>query len=437
MNHSNKSLKINSNKYLVDKNKYYNIKINIIGNSLIHAPGFNKDYVEYTIRVKTSYGKWTFKKRYEEFCKLHNKLVNKVPQIKEFFPPKRFFKNSESTIKERTKSFNKYFKFLEDKINIFLFDDIINFLFIEKGTIGLMIKKYNMLKINEENNIYSSLKESFRKKNKNEDEKDTKLVYQNISENDIIEILNNENYYNAILEFEKKRQNSFDWDEPSNITPNTFVIREFLYNLSENIENKVDIIQTFENFLQKQTKWIKFSKKEINELFIGFDEEEIGDEDEFIRTRTYERPENNNYGHSNFQLLDNKKYSKTIESDDEEQKEQTKIPGLFQQIGDYNKNVFSSVGSLDLLEKLLNSEYNPDNEIYINIFKNMKIYEYNYMKLNNLIKNNVGGNKTNVKAMKLLYLIFNDKKWEKYKKEIIPDDNVYKQYNNFIKNFSE
>ena len=96
-----------------------------------------------------------------------------------------------------------------------------------------------------------------------------------------------------------------------------------------------------------------------------------------------------------------------------------------------------AVGCLDLLEKLLNTEYNPDYEIYINIYKNMKIYEYNYLKLNNIIKHNIGGNKVNVKAMKLLSLIFSDKKWEKYKSEIITDETVYKQYNNYINTFSE
>ena len=436
MSNKNKSLKLN-NYYIGTQNKFYKIKANITGNSFVHVSGFNKDYVEYNICVKTIYGKWTFKRTYDEFCKLNNKLVNKVPEIKDLFPPKRFFKNSESTIKERIKYFNKYLKFLFNKVNIFSFDDIINFFYIEKAIIGLIIKKYNMLKIGEENYIYTSLNEEFNKKSKKEDEKDKKLVYQNIKDEDIINILNNENYYNAILEYEQKRQISFDWDEPNNVTPNTFVIREFIYNLSEKIENKADIIQNFESFLQKQTKWIKLSKKEITELFIGYDEEEnVEEEDDFNRTRTYEIQESNNK-YSFFKWFDKKKNSKTIESDDEEEKEQNKIPGLFQQIGDFNKNVFSAVGSLDLLEKLLNSEYNPDNEIYISVFQNMQIYQYNYMKLNNIIRNNIGGNKTNIKAMKLLHLIFSDKKWEKYEKEIISDENVYKQYINYVKHSSE
>ena len=434
MNNSNKSLKLNSNKYIGEKNKFYRIKSNITGGDLIHLPGFNNDYVEYTVNMKTDYGKWTFKKRYEDFNKLNSILVNNIPEIKEYFPPKRFFKNSENTINERIRYFKKYLKFLLNKINIFFFEDIINFIYLEKGMIGLFIKKYNMLKIGEENHIYSSLKEAFNRKSNNE------INIQNIPEEENISFLNNDNYYNSILEFEKKRQISFYWDEPSSVTPNTFVIREFLHNLSEKIENKADIIQNFESFLQKSNKWIKLNKKEILELFIGFDEEveENESEKELNRTRTYERRPQDNIKYSLFNWFDKDKNSKSksVVYEDEEN-EQSRIPGLFQQIGDYEKNVFCSVGSLDLLEKLLNTEYNPDCEIYINIFKNMKIYEYNYMKLNNIIKKNIGGNKANIKAMKLLSLIFSDKKLEKYRKEIITDESVFKQYTNYINNFVE
>ena len=95
------------------------------------------------------------------------------------------------------------------------------------------------------------------------------------------------------------------------------------------------------------------------------------------------------------------------------------------------------MGSLNLLEKLLNDQYNPDYDKYLNIFKNLKIYEFNYMKLNDIIKNNVGGNKTNIKAIKILSIIFSDKKFEKYQKEIIKDESVYNEYINFLNNSFE
>ena len=423
------SLKLINNKYKIEKNKYYSIKANITESNRIHVSGFKNDYIEYTVKIRTSYGKWTFKKRYEDFSKLNNKLIVFIPELNEFFPPKRLFKNSQNTIKERILLFNNYLKIILNNINIFAFEEIIDFICLEKAIIGLIIKKYNMLKINEENYVYSSLKDIFSRK-------DRKLSFQEIPEKDIMTCLNNDNYYDSILDFEKKRLISFSWNEPSSITPNTFVIREFLRNLSENIDKKGDIFECFENFLQKQPKWIKFTKKEINELFVGFYENSNEkDEEEISRRRYTERTYNDNNNKDGlFNWFDN--YSKTVKNIEEEN-EQNKISGLFQQIGNYENNVFVSVGSLELLEKLLNGEYNPDSETYINVFQNMKIFEFKYMKLNNLIKKNIGGNKINLKAMKLLSLIFLDKKFENYKYEIITDEDVNRQFTNYIDKYCE
>jgi len=262
----NKNNKILNKIYLIEKQKFYKIKAKIIGYSLIHLAGFNNDYVEYTISVKTDYGNWKFKKRYEEFFKLNNELINKIPEINEYFPPKRVFKNSESTIKERIKYFNKYLKFLLNKINIFLFNDIINFIHLDVAILGLIIKKFNMLKLNlKEDYIYESLTETFTKsKLKEKFKKDE-------DNNDNFSSLNN-NYFNSIYEYEKNRENSYEWDEPQSITPASFVIRELLKNLCEDDSNKDDIFKTFESFLQQRRKWVKFSTKDITELFLGFDE---------------------------------------------------------------------------------------------------------------------------------------------------------------------
>jgi len=426
----NKNNKILNKIYIIEKKKFYQIKAKIIGYSVVHSTG-NNENVEYKISVKTDYGIWNFKKTYEEFVKLNNELINKIPEINEYFPPKRvFFKNSESKIKERIKYLNKYLKFLMNKTNIFLFSEIINFVNLDIGILGLLIKKYNMLKLNIEGDyIYENLTEIFTKyKLEKEDKKDE----------DNFSYLNNENYFNTIYEYEKNRQKSFDWDEPESISPSSFVIREFLKNLCDENANKDNIIKTFESFLQQRKKWVNFSTKDITELYLGFDELIIeNDEDN-------KEEKENKKSIALFQWIDeNSKIKENIdnisdENDNEEiEDDEIKIPGLFQQIGDYQKNVFSAIGSLNLLEKLLNDEYNPDYEKYISIFKNLKFYQYNYMKLNDIIKNNIGGNKTNLKALKILTIIFSDKKWEKYLKEIITDENVYNEYINFLNNFSE
>ena len=435
-----KNNKILNKIYIIEKKKIYRIKAKITGYSLIHLSGFNNDYVEYSISVRTDYGNWNFKKRYEEFAKLNNELIYKIPEINDYFPPKRVFKNSESTIKERIKYFNKYLKFLLNKINIFLFNDIINFINLNIGILGLIIKKYNMLKINlEEDYIMESLSEIF-SKNKleinNKEEKDK-------NNDDNFSYLNNDNYYESIYLYEKNRQNSFDWNESQYMYPSSFVIREFLRNLCEENAKKDDIIQTFESFLQQRRKWVNFSTNDINELYLGFDEIIKDDDDDIEIDGNKIEPENKKsvalfqWVNENQKTNENNDENKIEFDSDDNEKEEIKIPGLFQQIGDYQNNILSSIGSLNLLEKLLNDQYNPDYEKFINIFKNLKLYQFNYMKLNDIIKNNIGGNKTNEKAMKILTIIFSDKKWEKYKKEIITDEVVYNEYINFVNNFQD
>ena len=435
-----KNNKILNKIYIIEKKKIYRIKAKITGYSLIHLSGFNNDYVEYAISVRTDYGNWNFKKRYEEFAKLNNELIYKIPEINDYFPPKRVFKNSESTIKERIKYFNKYLKFLLNKINIFLFNDIINFINLNIGILGLIIKKYNMLKINlEEDYIMESLSEIF-SKNKleinNKEEKDK-------NNDDNFSYLKNDNYYESIYLYEKNRQNSFDWNESQYMYPSSFVIREFLRNLCEENAKKDDIIQTFESFLQQRRKWVNFSTNDINELYLGFDEIIKEDDDDIEIDGNKIEPENKKsvalfqWVNENQKTNENNDENKIEFDSDDNEKEEIKIPGLFQQIGDYQNNILSSIGSLNLLEKLLNDQYNPDYEKFINIFKNLKLYQFNYMKLNDIIKNNIGGNKTNEKAMKILTIIFSDKKWEKYKKEIITDEVVYNEYINFVNNFQD
>ena len=435
-----KNNKILNKIYIIEKKKIYRIKAKITGYSLIHLSGFNNDYVEYSISVRTDYGNWNFKKRYEEFAKLNNELIYKIPEINDYFPPKRVFKNSESTIKERIKYFNKYLKFLLNKINIFLFNDIINFINLNIGILGLIIKKYNMLKINlEEDYIMESLSEIF-SKNKleinNKEEKDK-------NNDDNFSYLNNDNYYESIYLYEKNRQNSFDWNESQYMYPSSFVIREFLRNLCEENAKKDDIIQTFESFLQQRRKWVNFSTNDINELYLGFDEIIKDDDDDIEIDGNKIEPENKKsvalfqWVNENQKTNENNDENKIEFDSDDNEKEEIKIPGLFQQIGDYQNNILSSIGSLNLLENLLNDQYNPDYEKFINIFKNLKLYQFNYMKLNDIIKNNIGGNKTNEKAMKILTIIFSDKKWEKYKKEIITDEVVYNEYTNFVNNFQD
>ena len=159
----------NNDHYISKKSRLYRIKANIIGSKLIHRSGFHSDYVEYYMLVETDYAKWQLKKRYEDFYKLNSKLEIIIPEISHFFPQKRFFKSSDKTVKERIKYFNDYLSYICCNINIFLIEDILNFISIKKEIIQLFINKYSMLDITEENEVLISMRKSYLKIEKKEE----------------------------------------------------------------------------------------------------------------------------------------------------------------------------------------------------------------------------------------------------------------------------
>ena len=433
--------------YKINKNyRYYRIRANVIGSKLIHTSGFHSDYVEYYIKIETDYAKWTLKKKYDELSKLNSLLIVKIPEMKKLFPPKRFLKSTDDIIGERIKLFKKYFNYLFCNINIFLIDEILNFISLKSEIILLFMKKYEMLHIEDDNTIVISLKNAYNKMN-NAEETKYKSERGNKNEQDIIYILQNEkNYYDSLLKYEMKRQISFNWDEPPSQTPNLFVIREFLNNLSEKSENKTEIIQTFDNLFKKEIKTIRFSTKEIMLLYVG---EDIEDEETKVflsktnfATKKRKKISGDYKFHSSFEFFDSDDdddiFNNNIEGEEDYYTfTDSKINGLFYVIGNYNKNILLSIGALDLLDKLIDTEYNPDAEIYINVFKSCEIKDYKMLNLNKIIKSNIGGDKTNLKAMKLLKLMFHDKSRNDYKRTIIEDNEVYKQYHNYLNKFIE
>ena len=437
---------MNSLLYKINKKyRYYRIRANVIGSKLIHTSGFHSDYVEYYIRIETDYAKWTLKKKYDELSKLNSILIVKIPEMKKLFPPKRFLKSTDDIIGERIKLFKKYFNYLFCNINIFQIDELLNFISLKSEIILLFMKKYAMLHIEDDNPIVISLKNAYNKMN-NIEETQYKRERGNKNNQDIIYILENEkNYYDSLLKYEMKRQISFNWDEPPWQTPNLFVIREFLINLSEKSENKTEIIQTFENLFKKEINTIRFSTKEIMLLYIGEDIEDEEAKDFLSKTNFNTNKRKKISGdykyHSSFEFLDQDDddhiFNNIEGEDDYYSNNDSKINGLFYIIGNYNKNIILSIGALDLLDKLMDTECNIDAEIYINVFKSCEIKDYKMLNLNKIIKSNIGGDKTNLKAMKLLKLIFYDKTRNDYKRTLIEDNEVYKQYNNFLNKFIE
>ena len=438
--------------YISKKSRLYRLKANIIGSKLIHKSGFHNDYVEYYILIETDYTKWQLKKRYEDFYKLNSKLELIIPEVKNFFPQKRLFKSSDKTVRERIKCFNDYLSYICCNINIFLIDDFMNFIAIKKEIIQLFLNKYSMLNFNEENDVLKSIKNAYKRLKLKEEKQSMEKRQRDNFLNKINSIKNEtnlskiNNYYESILQYEIQRQSGFDWDEPIYITPKLFVIKEFLTNLNENFENNMDILITFEKFLNKDNKWINFSQNEIGVLFIGEEatnkvNKEIKDFFNNIDVNKRSKKIAGDFKfHSFFEFIEKQEDFETMFSDVEgfyKLNYDNKVNGLFSIIGNYKNNTILSVGAMNLLDKLIDPEYNPDAELYINEFRSYDIQQYSLLNLNNIIKNNIGGNINNMKALKLLKLIFFENNNDKYERTIMKDDIVYKQYLNYLDKFSD
>ena len=438
--------------YIIKKSRLYRLKANIIGSKLIHKSGFHNDYVEYYILIETDYTKWQLKKRYEDFYKLNSKLELIIPEAKNFFPQKRLFKSSDKTVRERIKCFNDYLSYICCNINIFLIDDFMNFIAIKKEIIQLFLNKYSMLNFNEENDVLKSIKNAYKRLKLKEEKQSMEKRQRDNFLNKINSIKNEtnlskiNNYYESILQYEIQRQSGFDWDEPIYITPKLFVIKEFLTNLNENFENNMDILITFEKFLNKDNKWINFSQNEIRVLFIGEEttnkvNKEIKDFFNNIDVNKRSKKIAGDFKfHSFFEFIEKQEDFETMFSDVEgfyKLNYDNKVNGLFSIIGNYKNNTILSVGAMNLLDKLIDPEYNPDAELYINEFRSYDIQQYSLLNLNNIIKNNIGGNINNMKALKLLKLIFYENNKDKYERIIMKDDIVYKQYLNYLEKFCD
>ena len=480
----------------LDSNCLLNIKAQVIDSKLVTESNFNGQYVVYFIEIITDYKKWVIKKRYSEFHVLNQKLILKCPELNKLFPPKRFFKNSEETIEERKTCFNKYLQFLFRKKNIFSLNEVLDFIQIEKKIIELYIKKHTMIRQDQDNNFFQSLKNSFgrmtflekMKKSKSEGEslnvndidslstnsntkeeiykinqKDTKNINSIIMEScdstyeiDELEELNL-NYYSTLLEYGKSQNiKEPEPEEKSNDEINIYkkeggaiVIDEFLQNLSQNIDNKTDVLSTFEDFLKQGQKWPKFSESDIIKLYVGNN----------IHNYNYNSRKNDEKFNSFFKnfsvnniikkesedhLLRRRKISsnyeqnqkqKLIEVINDSDENISILRGLFYYIGDFDNNILLSLSCLNLLVKLLDIEFNPEYDIYLRLFKNRRISDYQTMKLEEIIKNNKGGVKARTNSFKLLSILMGGSTNKKIiEKSLIKDQTIIDQldlYNNY------
>ena len=463
LNHERKEVDYN-----VDKNCLSNIKARILKYELVHGTGYNEDFVEYWIEISTDYKKWVIKKRFSEFYELNKKLSTKMPELNKLFPPKRFFKTSEKISEERKSYFNKYLHYIFQNKNIFTLDELLDFIQIEQIIIELYLKKHVMVKRDPQNITYKALKQQFDKMNiKNLNEKSKSVGYSQglkaYGTNSISKKINsmnemnkgqdyfnlnkinksimescdsvyeveelNTNYYSTLLDFEQSNlQNLY------NKETGTLVIQEFLKNLSQDIENKTDIVKFFEEFLKDRQEWPKFSNSDIIKLFVGnnndiniirgkkrsFNAEYFPNFLEKIKSQNLEKRKSSKFNDYLGQLNEG-------DYDDNNQFDNCIYKGLFHYIGEFDKNLMLSISCLNFLVRLLDNEFNPEVDIYLKLFKSRKVTDYLLMRLEEIIKYNKGGVQSANNALKILSILTEDKSKEYVTKYFVKDENILKK----------
>ena len=357
-------------------NSQHKFKINakVISTKLkINYGILSSNYIHYVIKVNTPYKTWYIQKRYSDFENL-NYIISNYYEIDKLFPPKRFFKNSDSTIEERKKKFNNYLYFLLNNFDILKNKELIKFFKIDEEIIDLYLKNSSMI-----SNEYALKQNNY-----------LSLSYQKNNSSNSLK-WNNDNYFILFEDFHKSSEELKDKTQIGKL-----VIEEFLKNLETKIENMEQIVKTFLSYMRYNNKWKKLYKEEIIELFIGANIKKNSIDDNIINYSNQET-QNSSLNSNSLFIIDNNEMNPSY------------VKGLFFHIGNYINNYLGSISCLNLLYDLLNIEKNPDAEYYIKIFRNCKIEYFELMYLNELSKiKNYSNEKICFDIIRIYFNIIND-----------------------------
>ena len=184
-----------------------------------------------------------------------------------------------------------------------------------------------------------------------------------------------------------------------------FIIKEFLRNLKVHSSHIFEIINDFTEYMKLKKKWKKFNEKEIKALLIGINKDYLFEDyfqvilneknvsDKHSMTSSSEKStlsstaNNLNLNNINIKNINNS-YSfgkEIVENDgnDNNQIDSYYLEGLFYYIGNFEENYFGARSCLLLLNKFFERNFNPEVDIYINIFQKIDI---KFIKKMNLCK---------------------------------------------------
>ena len=344
-------------------------------------------YVIYVIQISTYYKNWVVKKRYSDFENLNQKLLakNVINLDSLTFPPKRIFKNSETTIKERKEGFETYLNYLFKNVNIFLYEEILEFTEMDKDLLSLLMKSNTM--------IESSTSAAMRRYYVMKKGGMTGTVAKKSRSVETFG-LKSENYYNSFLDF--KMQDKSLGEKSANM----MVVEEFLRNLEYKCENKGEIIKTFEQFLKSKKNWPSFKKEEISKLYYG-------------------------------DLLQMSGISSSSITSDNSNNSRVYLKGLFYHIGVIEQNNLGAEACLEFLGKLIDYEFNPECEAYIYMLKTSKLDYLHSLRLNEHIKSKKNFI-VNICFRILKAILYEDKTTQVKLKRLIDEDDVSDKFLNWL-----
>lgn len=278
--------------------------------------------------------------------------------------------------------------------------------------------------INNVNNLNNSINEQ--KSNNSE-----KKVYKNL-------ISSNGNYLRCFEDYKLASEKLAHRSQCSFL-----IVKEFLRNLKIHSSHIFEIINDFMDYLKYKKKWKKFNQNEINALLIGIKKEELI-EDYYQYILIDEKPSfknatslsekttlsstpisiNTNSIISPNNTINNNKANNinTIE-DDFNIKNNTHLEGLLYYIGKFDENYLGARNCLLLLNKFFDRQFNPEVDLYINIFKKIDI---KFIKKMNMCKLCFINNGVNEKICFDILNIYIEGYDEKKQVKILNDLNVPK-----------
>ena len=359
----------------IKKSKFF-IYIKIISKETCKEKTFPySKYIQYTIKIFTNDKSWELKKRYSNFYELNQALSKKFNNVPKF-PPKKIFK-SDSFIRDRQEKLEKYLNILLSREDVYKFDEIFDFIQMEKEYY-LMLKKNIEEESTNDNSLFSTCLS----------EKVKSLIKNNIKQSKSLEVVIKEDFFYSEcksyhnhadcqkfkfcgklencekyftkeknLEIDLERKYSMQLQNKNSFFPNlnylNKIVSSFLKDLNKKKEIRCEVVKNFEKIFYNENSNNLYNSEHAYKIFYG----ELNTEKNVNRNDRY-------------------------------------MFGLIHHSGTIEENLLGAESCLELLAKLIDCQYSPNSEFFVCLLKSANASEIFQMNLEKHLNNK----KSNVKS---------------------------------------